>query len=54
MEMNGYEFLYESTINILIGPEIKRKIDRKIIKGFIDNARVQFTDGIFDRMCHGE
>ena len=42
--MNGYEFLYESTINILIGLQIKRTIDRKIIKGFIENARVQFTD----------
>ena len=38
--MNGYVFLYESTINILIRPEIKRTIDRNITKGFIDNARV--------------
>ena len=38
--MNGYEFLYESTINILIGTQMKRTIDRKIIKGFIENAKV--------------
>ena len=38
--MNGYEFLYESTINFLIGLQIKRTIDRKIIKGFIENAKV--------------
>ena len=54
---NGDEwlwFLYVSTINILIEREIKRTIDRKIIKGFIGNARVQFIDDVFDRMCYGE
>ena len=38
--MDGYEFLYESTINFLIGLQMKRTIDRKIIKGFIENAKV--------------
>ncbi len=38
--MNGYEFLYESTIYLLIGTLMKRSIDRKIIKGFIENAKV--------------
>ena len=42
--MNDYEFLYESIINFLIGLQIKRTIDRKIIKGFIENAKVKFID----------
>ena len=42
--MNGYEFQYEGTINFLIGLQIKRTIDRKIIKGFTENAKVKFTD----------